>query len=124
MPESVLPIIREARLGKAPPNSTIRFTIPKNGGYLVEATMSLGTKTVAAWQSTEILGKTTEELLLPAGLYTLQVDVIFNKQEVADVTLEFSIHSGGKQLNRDTTRFTGKNPDIGRAFAMVRIKKP
>lgn len=122
MPEKILPIIRLAQLGQAPAKSVLRFKIPKNGGYVVEATLFLGTKVVAAWQSVEILGKTTEEKLIPKGVYSLQVEVIFTKPEASDVTLTFSMHSDGQELSRDTTRFTGKKPDQGRAIAMVRIK--
>lgn len=124
MADKTLPLIQEARLGRAPPKATLRFTIPRNGGYTVEATLFQGTKPVASWESREILGKTTDEELLPTGIYTLLVDVVFTKTDQSDVTLEFSSHFGDQQLRRELTRFKGVKGDIGRTLAMLRIEKP
>ena len=124
MPDPVLPIIRESRLGGAPPGATLRFTIPKNGGYTVEATLFLESKVVAAWESIEILGKTTEEVLIPKGLYTLQIDIVFTKTASSSVQLVFMTLDEDVQLRRRTLTFTGNTPEIGRALAILRVETP
>jgi hypothetical protein len=124
MPETIFPVIKETRLGSAPPEAVLRFVIPKNGGYTVEATLFLESRVVSMWASSEILGKTTDQALIPQGLYTLQIDIVFTKNEEAEVKLEFSTRFDDVQLQRRTLTFKGKRPEIARALALVRIEKP
>jgi hypothetical protein len=120
-----VPPVDECFLDTAPPNTTLRFTIPKTGGYVADATLFQGTKMVASWESIEILGKTTEEELIPTGLYTLMINVTFTKPEKATVTMEFSTHDeDGAELDKDTTRLSGKKPVIGRSMTTLMIAKP
>ncbi len=122
MSETIFPDIREVRLGSAPPGSILRFVIPRNGGYTVEATLFQGTRPVAVWEASEILGKTTDQELIPKALYTLQIDVVFTKNVQAEVKLEFSTHAEGVQLKRRTITVSGKRPDITRVLAMVGVE--
>ena len=119
-----LPIIREARLGSAPPRATLRFFIPKNGGSTVDARLSLESDTVASWKSSEILGKTTEEELLPKGLYSLEVNVAFTKSQQAQVDLEFSTLFRGNPIRRRVVSLSGTKDDLARVFAILRIEIP
>ena len=79
---------------------------------------------VAAWESIEILGKTTEEVLIPKGLYTLQIDVVFTKTASSSVQLVFVTLDDDVQLKRRTLTFTGVTPEIGRALAILRVETP
>lgn len=122
MSETIFPDIREVRLGSAPPGSILRFVIPRNGGYTVEATLFQGTRPVAVWEASEILGKTTDQELIPKALYTLQIDVVFTKNVQGEVKLEFSTHAEGIQLKRRTITISGKRPEITRVLAMVGVE--
>jgi hypothetical protein len=120
------PPLAEARLGVAPPNSILRFTIPRNGGYVTEAVLLQGTKVAASWESIEILGKTTDVVLTPTANYTLMIDVTFTRAEKSEVILEFSSHKSkdAPPLRKATTGFSGKKPQIGRSFTFIRIARP
>src|SRR5262245_46874498 len=117
------PPMAEARLGSGPPGTILRFTIPKNGGYVVEATLLQGVKPVASWESIEILGKTTNVELIPVANYTLMIDVVFTKPDASEVTLEFSSHNGDQLIRRAKTQFSGKKPQIGRSLTAIRVEK-
>ena len=115
--------LKEARLGTAPPGSTLVFSISEGKGFSVNAMLDCDMKVVASWESIEIAGETTREVLLPTGLYMLQVSIAYRGNEPVDVVMDFSIESGEEVLKSKRLSFSGKKPDIGRALADVRIKK-
>ena len=116
--------LREARLGAAPPGSTLAFTLNKDKGFSVNALLECNMRVVATWESIEIAGVTTQEVLLPTGVYTLQVSIAYRGAEPADVELECSLIDDGITLKSKQLQFSGKKPDIGRAIVLLRIERP
>lgn len=122
MPETVFPIVKEARLGSCRPGSTLEFAVPDNGGYLSEATLFQGTKVVGAWESVELLGMTIGETLTPPAIYTLQLDLVFTKQQIVEVKLRFRRLSEGVPPLQRTVTFAGKKPELARALVFIRVE--
>ncbi|HKE93885.1 MAG TPA: hypothetical protein VKB34_06245, partial [Povalibacter sp.] len=55
----------EADLGNAASGATLAFSIPAAKGFSADAALDQEMKRVAAWESIEISGMTTEENLVP-----------------------------------------------------------
>jgi hypothetical protein len=113
--------LKEADLGDAPSGATLAFSVSAAQGFSADAALDCETKRVASWESVEIAGKTTEEDLVPNGLYTLQVSLAFRSKETVTANLQFAITANGKELNRKSLSFDGQNKDVGRAVVFVNI---
>jgi hypothetical protein len=109
-------------LGSGPPDSKLSFKVKAGTGFVVNAMLDCDMKVVATWESVEIVGKTASEVLLPKGMYTLQLSVAYTTTKDSDFVVDFTFDNKKVQPMKDTLELTGKRPDIGRVLAVCVIR--
>lgn len=108
-------------LGSGSSGSKLSFKVKTGSGFVVNAMLDCDMKVVATWESVEIIGKTASEALVPKGMYTLQLSVVYTTAKESEFIVDFTFDTK-KGPMKDTLTLTGKRPDIGRALAVCVIK--
>jgi hypothetical protein len=95
--------------------------IPPAAGFIAQALLECESHPhpVASWQSEEIVGRTTEEILEVPGRYALHVTIIYTTLELVRVALSFRLASGSSTTQ--VIELTGKLGEVQRAVAFVHI---
>ena len=113
-------------LGVAPPGSVLRFQVHQDVGFIARAALDCDLKTVASWEWVELQdSQIIDEILIPSGTYTLQVDVVFISPPppLVEVAIGFSV-TRGDQADPSPLQFLtleGARPDMGRVLAAVLV---
>jgi hypothetical protein len=113
--------LREAHLGSRTPGSCLAVRIPPTAGFIAQALLQCESHPhpVASWQSEEIIGRTTEEILEVPGRYALHVTIIYTTLELVRVALSFRLASGSSTTQ--VIELTGKLGEVQRAVAFAHI---
>jgi hypothetical protein len=95
--------------------------IPTAEGFVAQALLQCESHPhpVASWQSVEIVGRSTEEILEVPGRYALHVTLIYTTAQPVRVTLSFRLALGSSTTQM--LELTGKLGDVQRAVAFVHI---
>jgi hypothetical protein len=95
--------------------------IPPADGFVAQALLECESHPhpVASWQSVEIAGRNTEEILEVPGRYALHVTIIFTAAEPAPVTLHFRLMHGSSTTQ--VIELTGKAGDVRRAVVFADV---
>lgn len=113
--------LEEVDLGSAPSKSTLSFSVARATGFSANALLDCDMKLVASWESVELVGHEVEEVLVPRGLYVLQVSVAFRSPAPVTAELEFGLTGTDGHATSAATSLTGKKGDIGRVIAFIDI---
>lgn len=95
--------------------------IPPAEGFVAQALLECESHPhpVASWQSVEIAGRNTEEILEVAGRYALHVTIIFTAVQPVHVTLHFRLMHGSS--NTQVIQLTGKSGEVRRAVVFADV---
>jgi hypothetical protein len=117
------PQLREAYLGSRTPGSCLAVRIPPAEGFVAQALLECEAHPypVASWQSDEIVGRSTEEILEVPGRYALHVTIIYTSATPVRVALSFRLASGSSTTQM--LELTGKLGEVQRAIAFVNIQQ-
>jgi len=109
---------QRVHFGLASPGAMLKFSIKADRGFAVRAILDRDAIVVGRWEFEELKdGTVFQEPLVPKGTYSLTLHVAFTDKK--DATLEMMFDLDGKKRTR---KMTGKDPDIGRALAVVFIQ--
>lgn len=95
--------------------------IPPAEGFVAQALLECESHPhpVASWQSLELAGRTTEEILEAAGRYALHVTIIFTNVGPVRVSLSFGLVQGS--ATTQVLELTGTVGEVQRAVVFADV---
>lgn len=114
--------LREAHLGSRTLGACLAVRIPPADGFIAQALLECEAHQhpVASWQSPEIVGRSTEEILEIPGRYALHVTIIFTAAAPVRVALSFRLALGSSTTQ--VVELTGKLGDVQHAIAFAIVQ--
>ena len=124
--EESLELLAPVRLGTVGRGAILIFTVPATSGFIADASLECENRLVAKWDSEELVGRETQEVLQPVGLYTLSIVISYTMRQETAVELAFEVvePNSGNAPRRERLLFQGKAPGLHRATVFIRVFAP